>query len=338
MDHIRALPVLDDPEIFGMHENANTLYNRDCSRVLISDMLSLQPRSSGGGGGMTNDEIVDGTAEGIQDQTPKVLDVDDAGKDTFIIQPNGLLNSLAICLSQEMVKFNRLTDKMRSSLIDVKKAIQGFIVMTSELDQMYTCFTENKVPAMWIGVSFATMKTLGSWVKDLVFRVDFMRDWLLGGGPHFFPLQAFFFPQGFMTGTLQTFARKYMVAVNTLTFTFDVMKENKEDITESPDDGVICWGFSFEGARFCEDKWQMAESRRGEIYTDLPLIHFVPKANYKNAPTSYMCPVYKTAARRGVLSTTGMSTNFVVAMELPTDVDPDKWVLNGAACLLNLTD
>jgi dynein heavy chain len=338
MDHIKALPVVDEPEIFGMHENANTIYYRDCSRVLLADMLSLQPRSSGGGGGMTPDEIVNGAAEGIEEQVPKALDEDDAGKETFVIQPNGLLNSLAIVLSQEMVKFNRLLNAMRSTLTDVKRAIQGLIVMDSNLDQMYTCFTQNQVPNLWIKVSFATMKSLGSWVKDLVFRVHFMHDWLIGGEPAFFPLQAFFFPQGFMTGTLQTFARKYMVAVNTLSFTFEVLHEKKEDITERPDDGVICWGFNFEGARFDEESFLMAESRRGEIYTDLPLVHMVPKANYKNDPACYMCPVYKTAARRGVLSTTGMSTNFVVALELPTDVDPDRWVLNGAACLLNLTD
>lgn len=39
-----------------------------------------------------------------------------------------------------------------------------------------------------------------------------MRGWLKEGQPACFPLPVFFFPQGFMTGTLQTFARKYQVS------------------------------------------------------------------------------------------------------------------------------
>lgn len=82
----------------------------------------------------------------------------------------------------------------------------------------------------------------------------------------------------------------------------------------------------------------MSESRPGEMYVQLPLIHFMPTAGHKIAASDYACPVYKTAERKGVLSTTGMSTNFVVAVELPTDVSPDVWVLFGVAALCNLTD
>ena len=70
----------------------------------------------------------------------------------------------------------------------------------------------------------------------------------------------------------------------------------------------------------------------------MPLVHFLPTINVTRSKTDYATPVYKTSARQGTLSTTGISTNFVVAVYLPTTKEPDYWVLQGTAFLLNLDD
>jgi dynein heavy chain len=165
--HINRLPVVDDPEIFGMHENANTIYYRDCSRVLIADMLALQPRDTGGGEGMSGDQIVTGTADQLQEQVPLELDEDDAGHDTFVIQPNGLLNSLAIVLTQEMIKFNRLISCLNKTLVDVKKAIQVSRFQLQSVDESLFCDTSILVCILIILLDLLLLLPLStlSWVS-----------------------------------------------------------------------------------------------------------------------------------------------------------------------------
>jgi dynein heavy chain len=52
----------------------------------------------------------------------------------------------------------------------------------------------------------------------------------------------------------------------------------------------------------------------------------------------YECPIYKTTERRGVLATTGHSSNFVMFVQLNIDKSPNHWINRGAAAILSLND
>lgn len=234
---------------------------------------------------------------------------------------------------------------MESTLEDIQRAIRGEVLMSAELDEQYTAMLNNRVPANWASVAYPSLKPLASWMEDLVARLNFMRKWLVEGPPNVFWFGGLYFPQGFLTGAQQNHARKYQLPIDSLGFKFEILSvEKAEEVTDEmrPDDGVLCTGMYFDGARWDYEASCIAEPRPAENFTLLPVTHFLPKANHKPRLDEYECPCYKTSTRSGALSTTGMSTNFVLKVELPCPAEerkgPKFWVLSGVALLCNLDD
>jgi dynein heavy chain len=101
----------------------------------------------------------------------------------------------------------------------LEKAIQGSISMNEDLDEMVSAFEKNAVPSMWRKYCYETMKPLGSWFVDFKKRMEFLHSWSKST-PNAYWISCFFFPQGLLTSFLQTFARKYKVSIDSLSFKF----------------------------------------------------------------------------------------------------------------------
>lgn len=192
--------------------------------------------------------------------------------------------------------------------------------MSQDLDEMYLAFQNNMLPGLWKKASYASLKPLASWFKDMINRVQFMRNWLDNKAPFSYWMSGFYFPQGFLTGVLQAHSRLYKIPIDTLSFKFKVLAiENKEKLTASPENGVYVDGLYLDGARWDAKDESLADQIIGKLYFPMPIIHFLPAENYQaKASTTYKCPAYKTSNRAGVLSTTGQSTNFILPVDLPT--------------------
>lgn len=142
-----------------------------------------------------------------------------------------------------------------------------------------------------------------------------------------------------MTGCLQTHARTHRIAIDKLNFSFTVMiEETMEEVEEMPEDGVYIHGFYMDGARFNREDGVIDDQVAGELYDLMPLIHFKPVEDYERILDEYACPCYKTGVRAGVLSTTGQSTNFIIHVDIPTNLNPAVWTRRACAMICQLND
>lgn len=242
--------------------------------------------------------------------------------------------SLGVFLTQELIRFNGLIEVMVASLRQLRRAIKGEVVMSGELEIMYNCFVFQKVPPAWEEAGYPCLKPLPSWVEDFMARVDFMGRWLVQGPRPSYWLSGFFFPQGFMTAVKQTYSRDFKIAVDTLKIGCDVTSLDAKDINNAPSVGAYIFGLYMEGGRFDREKLRMEESEPRQLLDIMPCIWLKPviAADYKPLAV-YDCPLYKTSIRAGTLSTTGHSTNFVVALPIPTFLSQDHWIRRGCAML-----
>ena len=85
-----------------------------------------------------------------------------------------------------------------------------------------------------------------------------------------------------------------------------------------------------QGAKWSRQNGLIKESSPKIIFDLLPIILLIPslKENISKIDR-YRCPIYKTTLRRGVLSTTGHSTNYVLTINIPTDMDESHWINRG---------
>jgi len=104
MAKIATFPLIDRPEIFGLHQNADISCQTKETNAMLDVIISLQPRTGGGGGGKTSDELVAEIAEEMVASLPKPLNAKEGSELTFSKLEDGSMNPLAIFLTHEMSK------------------------------------------------------------------------------------------------------------------------------------------------------------------------------------------------------------------------------------------
>ncbi|KAG5500386.1 hypothetical protein JKF63_03478 [Porcisia hertigi] len=333
LEYLDSWPLNPQPEIFGLHENADITCAQNTAHDILATVLSLESRGGAGTASGSREQLLAATATEISAKLPQMFDM---GAFTSKY-PTKYEESMNTVLVQEAGRYNRLLNFIHTCLTEFLKAVRGEVVMSAELEAVGSSFFVNSVPVSWSALAYPSLKPLSNWVEDLVKRVRFIADWYAHGPPASFWFGGFFFPQAFLTGTLQNHARRVQQAIDSISFQFSLQDTSLDHRTvPHPDKGALIYGLYLEGARWDPVQHSLEESRPKELYVEMPMVLLEPVVNRVRNPENYVCPVYKTLTRAGTLSTTGHSTNFVLSIEIPTKVDPAHWIERGTAAVVSL--
>ncbi|XP_049782826.1 dynein axonemal heavy chain 7-like [Schistocerca cancellata] len=323
---LQALPTQSTTEILGLHSNAGIICGINESRHFIQSLRSAY-------GNLLSAKykdlhMVDHMLMHILQKIPDKFDE----KYIYDKYPALYQETMNSVLNQEVGRFNTLLNTIKTSLHTLLDCVNGLSSLTSTFEDVILSLVENRVPSLWIKASYPSVKLLGSYISDLQKRVNFFKDWCEKGIPSSFWLPGFFFTQAFLSAIKLNYVRKHGIHICMLDFDFEVL--SVYSVNEAPDDGVYTYGLFLDGARWDCIRNQLADQYPKQIQEEMPIIWIkiaeISKLTWRNF---YVCPLYRTPERRGIIMTNGLSTNFVLAMLLPTELPQSHWIKRGVALL-----
>uniref|UniRef100_A0A7N8WST8 Dynein, axonemal, heavy chain 5 like n=1 Tax=Mastacembelus armatus TaxID=205130 RepID=A0A7N8WST8_9TELE len=323
LQHIEALPLVDSPEVFGLHPNADITYQTTLANETLSIIISIQPKDSGGGGGETREASVQRLANEMLEKLPPDYVPHEVKSQ---LQKMGSLQPMNIFLRQEVDRMQRVISKVRSTLTDLKLAIDGTIIMSEDLRDALDCMYDARIPCLWLRLSWPSA-TLGFWFSELLERNQQLSNWISTGRPNQFWFTGFFNPQGFMTAMCQETTRANLSkgwALDTVILSNDVTKMMKEDVSAPPPEdvgGVYIYGLFLDGAG-----WDRRGAKLTEAAPKVSLfLYVVLKIQIQKHKYLYLCPVYKKPRRTDL--------NFIFSLQLRSIQQAEHWTLRGTALL-----
>ncbi|XP_057658943.1 dynein axonemal heavy chain 5 [Diorhabda carinulata] len=326
IDYVNSLQATDTPEVFGLHANADITYQINTAKGILDTILNVQPKEGGGGGGETRESVVYCLAEDMLEKLPKPYNSFEVRE---ALQRMGPLLPMNIFLRQEVDRIQKVLKEVKSTLTDLKLAIDGTIVMSQNLRTSLDSMYDARIPEKWQKVSWESA-TLGFWYTELLERDAQFRSWCQNGKPTVFWMTGFFNPQGFLTAMRQDVTRAHKGwALDSVVLQNMITKQGKEDIKESPAEGVYVHGLFLEGAGLDRRTGKLIESKPKVLYEQMPVIYiFAINTTAGKDPKLYECPIYRKPQRT--------DQKYVGSIDFETDHNPRHWTLRGVALLCDI--
>ncbi|VDN09098.1 unnamed protein product [Dibothriocephalus latus] len=143
---ISELPLTDSPQCFGLHPNADITYQTNNSASMLQTIINIQPKDSSGGGTETRESVVYRLAKEMESKLPPDYNPFEV-KDR--LEKMDYLKPLHIFLRQEIDRMQRVISVVRSTISDLKLAIDGTIIMSENLRDALDNIFDARVPNSW---------------------------------------------------------------------------------------------------------------------------------------------------------------------------------------------
>lgn len=125
-------------------------YQSKTAKNILDTILNIQPKDSSGGGGETRESTVYRLADDMLGKLPKdYIPFEVRAR----LQKMGSLQPMNIFLKQEIDRMQRVITAVRSTLVDLKLAIDGTIIMSENLRDALDSMYDARIPELWQKVS-----------------------------------------------------------------------------------------------------------------------------------------------------------------------------------------
>lgn len=324
---IEGLPLVQSPEVFGLHANADISYYTAATKSIWSDLVDLQPRQGGSTAGMSREEFISGVAKDIAAKIPEPFDMPQLRKEIGTPSPT------QVVLLQELERWNGVLGAMVSSLRDLRRALSGEIGFSASLEELAVALFNGKLPPSWARLNPATQKPLGAWMTWFTHRYKQYKHWTEQGEPKVVWLAGLHIPETYLAALVQAACRDKGWPLDKSTLYTKVTKyTDLSQVAEKPRYGALLSGMYLEGAGWDMERSQLKRQDPKILVTELPILQIIPvEANKLKLANTFRAPVYVTQARRSA-----MGVGLVFEADLATQEHSSHWVLQGVALSLNI--
>merc|ERR1711871_955925 len=334
---VESLPLTNSPAVFGLHPNAEIGYYSSAVKNIWMDLIALQPRSSGGGEGISREDYIEKTAQDISSKIPlNSMDIgcyDLLQTRELLYQRNesDVITPCQVVLLQELERWNNLVKRLAGSLSDLQKALVGEIGMSEELDLLGDSLFNGFLPALWKKQTPDTQKPLGSWMGHYIRRYEQYDKWINEGEPAVMWLSGLHIPESYLTALVQTTCRMNRWPLDKSTLYTVVTKHTVGAGLEALTSGCYVTGLYLEGAAWDMEHSALRPQDPKVLVVDLPIMQVIPVvANTLKLNNTFRTPVYVTQGRRNA-----MGVGLVFEADLATHEHTSHWVLQGVCLVLN---